>query len=151
MSVDCFLDTNVLVYAVSSAPTEQWKKRTALRLIEQVDWGLSVQVLQELYVTVTRKLAAPLPPDRALALIDELRRFPLVTTDYPLVVAGIERSVRYGISYWDGAVLAASERLGADVLFTEDLSDGQRYGPVRVVNPFRGERSAVHERHPPYG
>lgn len=58
-------------------------------------------------------------------------------TDYPLVVSGIETALRYRISYWDGAIIAATESLGAEVLFTEDLAHGQRYGSVRVVNPFR--------------
>jgi len=53
-----------------------------------------------------------------------------------LIVAGIEHSLRYGISYWDGAIVAAAEALGAPTLYSEDLSDGQRYGGVRVVDPF---------------
>jgi predicted nucleic acid-binding protein len=151
--VSCFLDTNVLVYAVSSAPSEQSKKRIALALVDREDFGLSAQVLQELYVTVTRKIVTPLPPEQALALIDELRRFPLVTTDYPLIVAGIECSLKHGISYWDGAIVAAAERLGAEVLFTEDLSHGQLYGSVRAVNPFldRAADGAVHQSERPYG
>lgn len=153
MSVDVFLDTNVLIYAVSSAPGEAVKKERALELIRHADFGLSAQVLQEFYVTVTRKIARPLAPDVAVELLDHFRRFPLVPTDYPLVVAGVEMSVRYGISYWDGAIVAAAERLGATVLFTEDLGDGQVYGSVRVVNPFCGEGTdGVHEgSRQPYG
>ena len=136
MSVECFLDTNVLVYAVSSAAADAPKKARALDLVEHSDFGLSAQVLQEFYVTVTRKIRKPLPPALAVALMDEYRVFPVVPTDYPLIVAAVELSVRYGISYWDGAVLAAAEALAAPTLYTEDLQHGQLYGHVRAVNPF---------------
>lgn len=136
MSVEVFLDTNVLIYAVSSVPAESPKKETALELIEHSDFGLSAQVLQEFYVTVTAKIARPLRPDEAVELLEQLRNLPVVWTDYPLIVSGIETALRFGISYWDGAIIAAAERLGASTLYTEDLNHGQRYGSVRAVNPF---------------
>ena len=137
MSVDCFLDTNVLVYAASSSEADAEKKARALDLVRDADFGLSTQVLQEFYVTVTRKLRRPLAPETASALLEELRVFPLVLTDYPLVVGAIERSLQFGVSYWDGAILAAAERLGAATVYSEDLTDGQRYGEVVVRNPFQ--------------
>ena len=136
MSVDCFLDTNILVYAVSSAESDASKKAKALELVKRSDFGLSAQVLQEFYVTVTRKIRKPLAPERAVALMDEYRVFPTVPTDYPLIVLAVELSLRYGISYWDGAIVAAAEALEARTLYTEDLNHGQRYGQVRAVNPF---------------
>jgi len=150
MSVDCFLDTNVLVYAVSSAPAEAAKKERTLELIEHADFGLSAQVLQEFYVTVTRKIAKPLSPEAAVALLDELRVFPIVETDYPLIVSGIEVSLEHEISYWDGTVVAAASALGASVLYTEDLNHRQTYGSVRAVNPFLSEPlgDSVHEPDP---
>lgn len=137
MSVECFFDTNILVYASSAAAEDIRKRKTALELVRNEDFGLSAQVLQEFYVTVTRKIRIPIESSAALALLDLYRTFPVVLTDYPLVVAGIEMSLRYRISYWDGAIIAAAESLGAEVLFTEDLAHGQRYGSLRVVNPFR--------------
>lgn len=146
MSVDAFLDTNVLIYAVSSSPEDSAKKERALQLIEIADFGLSAQVLQEFYVNVTRKIASPLAPDAAVELLDQFRHFPMVPTDYPLIVAGAETAVRFGISYWDGAIVAAAECLGARTLFTEDLNHGQRYGSVQAVDPFRVEGpDGVHE------
>jgi predicted nucleic acid-binding protein len=146
MSVEAFLDTNVLVYAVSSDPAESPKKEKALELIEHTDFGLSAQVLQEFYVVVTRKIARPLPPEDALELLEQFRILPVVWTDYPLLVAGIEASLEFGISYWDGAIVAAAERLGATTLYSEDLSHGQRYGSITVVNPFLPEASdGIHE------
>ena len=136
MSVECFFDTNVLVYAVSSAEGDAPKRRKALDLVRQADFGLSAQVLQEFYVTVTRKIRKPLAPELAVALMEEYRVFPTVPTDYPLIVSAVEISLRYGVSYWDGAILAAAEVLEAPILYTEDLSHGQRYGSVRAVNPF---------------
>ena len=136
MSVECFLDTNVLVYAVSSAEADATKRERALDLVRQADFGLSAQVLQEFYVTVTRKIRKPLAPELAVALMDEYRVFPTVPTDYPLIVTAVELSLRYGVSYWDGAILAAAEVLEAPILYTEDLAHEQRYGSVRAVNPF---------------
>ena len=137
MNVECFFDTNVLVYAASTSAEDVRKRNMALDLIRTKDFGLSAQVLQEFYVTVTRKFRVPLEPPAATALLESYRTFPLALVDYPLVMSGIEVSLRYGISYWDGAIVAAAESLGATVLFTEDLSHGKRYGSVRVVNPFR--------------
>jgi predicted nucleic acid-binding protein len=136
MTVECFLDTNILVYAVSSAEADVAKSRKALEIVQRSDFGLSAQVLQEFYVTVTRKIRKPLSPELAVALMSEYRVFPTVPTDYPLIVAAVELSIRYGISYWDGAIVAAAEALEAPTLYTEDLAHGQRYGNVRVLNPF---------------
>jgi predicted nucleic acid-binding protein len=136
MSVDCFLDTNVLVYTISSAEGDAARRSKALALVQRYDFGLSAQVLQEFYVTVTRKIRKPLPPDLAVALMDEYREFPMVPTDYPLIVSAAELSLRYGISYWDAAIVAAAEVLEASTLYTEDLNHGQRYGSVLAVNPF---------------
>jgi predicted nucleic acid-binding protein len=146
MSVDAFLDTNVLIYAVSSDPAESPKKEKALELIEHTQFGLSAQVLQEFYVTVTRKIALPLPPDEAVALLEEFRNLPVVWTDYPLIVTGIETALRFEISYWDGAIIAAAQRLDASTLYTEDLNHGQYYDSVQAVNPFLSESpDSVHE------
>ena len=146
MSVDSFLDTNVLIYAVSSFPAESEKKVKALELIQHADFGLSAQVLQEFYVNVTRKIARPLGADKAVALLEQFRSFPVVWTDYPLIVAGIETALRFGISFWDGTIVAAAESLGAATLYTEDLNHGQRYGSVQAVNPFLpGTPDRVHE------
>ncbi len=136
MSVECFLDTNVLVYAVSALPEDAAKKSRAMELVQTSDFGISSQVLQEFYVTVTRKIQKPLAPEMAVALLHEYRLFPTAHTDYPLILSAIEYSLRFRISYWDGAIVAAAEALEASVLYTEDLSHDQRYGEIRVINPF---------------
>ncbi len=136
MSVDAFLDTNVLVYAVAGGEREETKRGRALELLDDVDFGLSAQVLQEFYVTVVRKVEQPLSPGEALEWIEQLEAFPCQPLDSALVKVGAEIGQHYRISYWDGAIIAAAEALGARTLFTEDLSHGQTYGSVRVVNPF---------------
>lgn len=153
MSVEAFLDTNVLVYAVSSDPAEAGKKEKALALIENTDFGVSAQVLQEFSVVVTRKIARPLSPEQAVDLLEQFKSLPVVWMDYPLIISGIEASLRFGISYWDGSIIAAAERLGASLLYSEDLGHGERYGSITVVNPFLQEASdGVHDgAAPEYG
>jgi len=136
MSVDVFLDTNVLVYAVDTDPGAQAKRDRARQLIRDDRFGTSAQVVQEFYVTVTRKLAKPLVPGVAARWVDRLTRMPFVPTDAILLKTAIVRAEAWQIPYWDAAVISAAEALGAKTLFTEDLNDGQLYGTVRVVNPF---------------
>jgi predicted nucleic acid-binding protein len=136
MSVSVFLDTNILVYAVTSDQREQTKRLKALEIIETENFAISAQVLQEFYVTVTRKLAKPLSPEQAMDWIVELEVFPCVAIEASLVKIAIEISVRYQTSYWDGAIVAAAESIGVPRLYSEDLNHGQRYGSVEVLNPF---------------
>ena len=136
MSVEAFLDTNVLVYAAAGGEGEDAKRRQALRLITDYNFGLSAQVLQEFYVTVVRKIATPLSAADALEWIEQLEAFPCQPIEASLIKIGAEIGQRYQISYWDGAIIAAAEALGAETLFTEDLNHDQKYGSVRVVNPF---------------
>jgi len=133
MNVDCFLDTNVLVYAVAGDET---KRQRALALIETQNFALSAQVLQEFYVVVTRKIEVPLKPEEALDWIEQFEAFPCVFIDPGLVKIAAEISVRHQISYWDGAIVAAAQASGANTLFSEDLNHEQRYGTVHVINPF---------------
>jgi predicted nucleic acid-binding protein len=93
--------------------------------------------LQEFYVSVTRKVAVPLTAREALRWIELLEVFPILAVDQALVKIAVERSERFQLSYWDGAVIAAAEALGARTLYSEDLNNGQQYGSVRVENPFR--------------
>lgn len=99
---------------------------------------LSAQVLAEFYAAITRKGPAPFSHAEASDFIDLLRVQPCVPVDADLVQAGAALAERFRISYWDGAILAAAHIGGADILYSEDLNDGQRYGSVRVVNPFAG-------------
>jgi predicted nucleic acid-binding protein len=136
MTANVFLDTNVLVYAAVGTGKDEPKRKRALDLIDSQSFGTSAQVLQEFFVTVVKKASRPLSAAEALEWIEQWTVFPCQAVDHRLVSVAIERSERYEISYWDAAILAAAEALGATTVYSEDLSDGQRYGPVRAVNPF---------------
>ena len=131
-----FVDTNILLYAISRDPEEEEKADRANEILAGRDVALSVQVLQEFYVATTRKIKVPLSSDDALDWVNQLAKRPCLPIGPQLVVRGIELSTRYKTSYWDGAILAAAEAMGAQTLYTEDLSDGQLYGSVRAINPF---------------
>lgn len=137
MNADVMLDTNVVAYAASTLPADAAKQARALDLIDTAALGLSAQVLQEFYVTATRKMRPPLSHEKALDWVETLTSFPCIPVDAALALAAAETAARHRLSYWDGAILAAAERLGATTLYSEDLNDGQRYGSVTVVNPFR--------------
>lgn len=136
MTAKVFLDTNVLVYAAIGAGKDEPKRKRAMELIETLDFGTSAQVLQEFFVTVVKKASRPLSAAQAMEWIEQWTAFPCQTIDHQLARIAIEQSERFRISYWNAAILAAAEALGADTVYSEDLSHGQRYGRVRVVNPF---------------
>jgi len=115
------------------------KRAVAMQLIETTNFGLSVQILQEFYVAVMRKLAKPLGPDEALAFLDRFRSFPILPVDVGLVYEGVRNSVKFQVSYWDGTIIAAADRMRATILYSEDLDNGQRYGNIKAVNPFRAD------------
>jgi predicted nucleic acid-binding protein len=136
MNAEAFLDTNVLLYALSKVPAEASKARAANALVEKFNFGVSAQVCQEFYVTATGKLARTIDRQTALGFLQLLMQRPCVPTTPALISAAIQIQQRHQISYWDAAVLAAAESLHAQVLYTEDLNHGQVYGTVRVQNPF---------------
>ncbi len=134
-----FVDTNVLLYTISRDPQEREKAALANELLASRDLGLSVQVLQEFYVQATRDSRTDrLTDEQAAALVDSFRRFPVQETTVGVALAAISTKQRFGISYWDAAILEAARALGCDVVLSEDLSDGQDYSGVRVKNPFGG-------------
>jgi predicted nucleic acid-binding protein len=136
MPVDAFVDTNVLVYAARAGADERVKGERALELIDSFRLGISAQVLQEFYLTTTRKVRRPLTAEKALEWMEALAAFPCVAVDKALVAHGVWISQRYQISYWDGAIVAAAQALEAPLLYSEDLSHGQRYEGIEVRNPF---------------
>jgi predicted nucleic acid-binding protein len=136
MTASVFFDTNVLVYAALGTGNDEPKRRRALQLIDSQNFGTSAQVLQEFFVTAVKKASRPLSAAQALAWIEQWTVFPCQAVDHQLVRVAIEGSERYEISYWGAAILAAAEALGAHTVYSEDLNDGQRYGKIRVVNPF---------------
>ena len=132
-----FLDTNVLLYAVSRAPAEAAKTARALSLLDADDWVISVQVLQEFYVQATRATKVDrITPEQATALIESWLRFRVQEMTVPILLAALQSSVRYQLSYWDAAILEAARAAGCRQVYSEDLSAGRDYGGIQVVNPF---------------
>lgn len=138
MSVEFFVDTNVLVYAASGSLSERAKQRRAFELLRAGRIGISTQVLQEFYVTVTRKVEVKLTPAQALGWLDQFSSAECFVVDAAAVRAAIALSSRFKVSYWDAAIIVAAQALEATMLYSEDLNAGQAFGPVRVVNPFAG-------------
>lgn len=135
MRNECFLDTNVLIYAASTKIDEPRKHAIARSIIATAEFCCSGQVLAE-FVANRRKFAG-LSKSAVQLWLDRLMAFPVLPIDGEIVQAGMAMSERYNVSYWDGAILAAAEELGAPILYTEDLNDGQHYGSVKVINPFK--------------
>lgn len=134
--IDCFLDTNVLIYAAAGRLHEPRKHVIARNLVLDGGFGVSAQTLSEFYNAVGRKAANRMNPDEIDIWIDELADRPFTPVDEAIVRGGIELSRRYLISYCDAALLAAAERLQAQVFYTEDLKHNELYGSVRAINPF---------------
>ena len=132
-----FVDTNVLLYAISRDPEERDKATRANEILTARDVALSVQVLQEFYVQATRvSRPDPLTHEQAARLVESFLRFPVLDITTELMLAAAATGQRFGVSHWDAAILEAARSLGCDVVLSEDLSDGRDYAGVRVQNPF---------------
>lgn len=132
-----FVDTNILLYAVSTAAEERQKHKIALAILNEDDLALSVQVLQEFYVQATRASKAErLTHDQAAALIESWLRFEVLETSVQLLQQALSTCARWQISYWDAAVIEAARTLRCPTLLSEDLQHGMDFAGVRVENPF---------------
>ncbi len=133
-----FVDTNVLLYAVSTTSSEGAKTTVARGILEADDLALSVQVLQEFYVQATRPgRSGRLSHEQAALLVEAWLRFRVLETTVALVREALDLRRRHRLSYWDAAIVEAARLLGCDTLLSEDLAHGRSYDGVRVVNPFR--------------
>lgn len=131
-----FLDTNILVYLFDFDEPEN--KTIAEGIFgEYPEIRLSTQVLQEFYVTVTRKLGRPMPPEQALTVVEQFQTYPVAVVTNQIVTKGIRRSIDSNLSFWDALIVETALAEKADLLVTEDLQDGWRIGSMRVWNPFR--------------
>ena len=133
-----FVDTNVLLYAVSHLPEDARKRRRARELLREPNLVVSVQVFQEFYHQATR----PTRPGRlsngdAIAFLGTLLKFPVQDVTLALFRDAVTMSRRFKLSYWDGAILAAARAAGCNVVYSEDLSAEQDYDGLRVIDPFQ--------------
>jgi predicted nucleic acid-binding protein len=131
-----FLDTNVLAYAQDAG--EPAKRTRSRALIADAAAGgngvISTQVMQEFFVTATRKLGVA--PLAAKSVVKTFRVFEIVQTSPDLIDEAIDCSVLNQLSFWDGLILAAAAASGCATLYSEDLNAGQSVHGVRIVNPF---------------
>jgi predicted nucleic acid-binding protein len=143
MSDKAFLDTNILVYAHD--PGTGIKHERARALIEKL-WNtgtgvLSTQVLQELCVNLRRKMARPWTVEETRNLILDYMNWQIVVNTPNSAIEALAIEANYQVSFWDALIIHAAESSGAAILYSEDLSDGQTYGSVRVVNPLNDAAS----------
>jgi predicted nucleic acid-binding protein len=135
-----FFDTNIFVYLFDA---ESPAKQATARALFQGEAGsgriaLSPQVLQEFYVTVTRKLARPLSQTAALAAVAHLHSFPLVAVDGSTVLRAIHLHQRASLSFWDALIVQAALEGNCQRILTEDMQAGRRFGELVIENPFAG-------------
>jgi predicted nucleic acid-binding protein len=137
-TVPVFVDANILVYAEDR---DAGSKHTIARDLVADLWRtgegvLSIQVLQEFFVTVTRKMPRPLDPHRALAIVEQYLTWRVVENTGDLLLAGIRLASTLKISFWDALILEAARVERCDRIWTEDLNHGQRIGDLTILNPF---------------
>jgi predicted nucleic acid-binding protein len=133
-----FIDTNILVYAHDVDAGE--KHATAREMVSEL-WNtrtgaLSTQVLQEFYVTVTRKLPKPLDRTTARQLVREYSRWRMQPIRVSHIVSASEIEERYQLSFWDALIVAAAQHLGAARILSEDLQAGSTVAGIKIENPL---------------
>jgi predicted nucleic acid-binding protein len=138
LGVDFFLDSNVLLYAVSTLPSEAGKAAVARQILDQKDWAWSAQVAAE-FINVSTSFKRPdrLSLTDAETWIDTWLAFLLAAIDAATVKLALGIAARSQISYFDAQIIAAAKQLGCTTVYSEDFNDGQDYDGVRVENPFR--------------
>lgn len=139
MTAPVFVDTNVLVYARDASELVKGPQARAwLEYLWRTELGrVSFQVLQEYYVTVTRKLQPGLSPAEARIDLRLLAAWNPLSLEPSLLEGAWQIEDRYGLSWWDALIVAAADRCGCQTLLSEDLQHDQQYGGVRVASPFR--------------
>ncbi|MCB1057000.1 MAG: PIN domain-containing protein [Acidobacteria bacterium] len=134
------VDTNVLVYLHDGSAGK--KQAQAIELVDRL-WdehvgALSIQVCQEFYVTITRKVPKPLSPAVARDFLATLAAWHVHRPDIDDVLAATDLQQRYQVSFWDAMILRSARALGCSTVWSEDLNAGQSYDGVVVRNPFGG-------------
>lgn len=140
-----FVDTNVLVYRFDLEEPEKQRRceQWLAHLWAAGEGRLSIQVLQELYTNLTRKLAHPMNPTEARTVVRALFAWDPVEVDRRVVEGAWLLEDRYSISWWDALIVSAAQTAGCRQLLTEDLSHDQELDGVRIVDPFQVDPGAV--------
>lgn len=134
-----FVDTNILVHAHDSS--SGLKQNRAAALLEELwatgEGSVSVQVLQEFFVTVTRKVPHPLPVDAAREIVADFALWDVHEPDADDVLGAIDIHTRHGLSFWDAMIVRSALSQSCTVLYSEDLSGGARYDGMEIIDPLR--------------
>ncbi len=137
MSDKVFIDTNVLVYAIESEGSDVHKSSAARDLLRTENICISTQVLGEFFNAVTSaRRASPLKRDEAAAWIQLWKRFDVRDITVSHVDLALEIANRYQLSYYDSLIISAAKHAACQIVYSEDMSDGQNYNSVTVSNPF---------------
>lgn len=133
-----FIDTNILLYAVSTRDADAHKAAIARKILSSEDWAWSAQVAAE-FARASRspRQTSPLTSTQARQWLELWMPFPMVAIDGPLILEALAISERFRLSQFDAQILAAAIRFECPVVYSEDLNHNQSYGPVRVINPFK--------------
>src|SRR5450759_4266674 len=133
-----FLDTNILVYAydISSGSKHDVARNIVADLWNFRTGVLSIQVLQELFVTVTKKIPKPLDVKTTRDIVRDFLLWEVVDNDGELMMAAMDVQMKYYYAFWDSLISAAAIKSGASILMTEDLNNGRIIEGVLIKNPF---------------
>jgi predicted nucleic acid-binding protein len=137
-----FVDTNIFVYAYDVSSTE--KHDVAVHIMKDL-WNtgrgvVSTQVLQEFFVTVTKKVPHPLDVMDAKEIVEDLLKWKTITVDGEAILEAIDIHHRYRHSFWDSLIIASALEAGAATLLSEDLSHGEIIKGIKIINPFTEPR-----------
>lgn len=135
-SADVFLDANILIYSCSRVPEDAAKRTRAEELILNTRFALSSQVLQEFIANALRKKALGITEAGIDATLELASHVPVLPVTLELIIKGVTLRRRYQLSHWDSTIIAAAQALGCTTLYSEDLTHGQDFDGLRVINPF---------------
>jgi predicted nucleic acid-binding protein len=135
-----FVDTNVLLYAISTDQRELGKHQRAREVLSDKDLALSIQVLQEFYAQATRPTRVDrLTPEQAARFARSMERYPIQENTLAVFRSALDIQSRFSLSFWDASIVAAAKQIGCSELLSEDMAAAADYDGVRVVNPFANQ------------
>jgi predicted nucleic acid-binding protein len=139
MSDRTFVDTNILVYAhdLDAGKKHEIARAIVTELWESQSGVISTQVLQELYLTLTRKIPSPLKRAQVRRILNNYLAWDVVVNDGSTILQASEIEEAYNISFWDAMIVSAAYMKNAAIIITEDLNEGQQMEGITIVNPFR--------------
>ncbi len=136
MTAEVFLDTNILLYACSSATEDASKRKIAEELITRSTFAISAQVLQEFIANALRKPKLGISESNIDATLRMAAMVRVVPITHELIVSAVILRRKFSLSYWDATIIAAAQSIGCGIVYSKDMSHGQDYGGTRVINPF---------------